>query len=273
MAEPQDEIEVPLVGGNVAPVVRVGDTVRRITGRWTPAVHALLRHLDAVGFNAAPRVLGIDDRGREVLSFIPGDAGIPTPDGDAAGSFPSGVFDDASLVAAAKLTRRYHDAVTSFVAPSDARWRRQPGAPQSGEIICHNDLALHNTIYRAGLPVAFIDWDLAAPGSRLWDIAYALWRFVPLYNDADCETLRFACPDRPRRIATFCSAYGLEDRTSVLDVVRQRQHVVYDTLRTWGEAGEPGFDRMWAEDHGNGPLRDIDYLDTHREHLDTFLEL
>ena len=95
----------------------------------------------------------------------------------------------------------------------------------------------------------------------------------PHYNDAECEALGFPCPDCPRRIATFWSAHGLEDRTSVLEVVRQRRHVVDDTLRTWGEAGEPGFDRVWAADHGNGPLRDIDYLDTHRDHLDTFLEL
>ena len=59
--------EIPLLGGNTSTVVRVGDTVRRNVGPWTPAVHALLRHLEYVGFTGAPRVMGIDDRNREVL--------------------------------------------------------------------------------------------------------------------------------------------------------------------------------------------------------------
>ena len=58
--------EIPLIGGNTSTVVRVGDTVRRNVGPWTPAVHALLRHLEYIGFTGAPRVLGLDERGREV---------------------------------------------------------------------------------------------------------------------------------------------------------------------------------------------------------------
>ena len=65
--------EIPLLGGNVTEaVVRVGDTVRRPVGEWTPAVHALLHHLEDVGFSAAPRVLGIDAQGREVLTYCEG---------------------------------------------------------------------------------------------------------------------------------------------------------------------------------------------------------
>ena len=65
--------EETLVGGLVSAVAKVGDTVRRSTGPWTPAVHTLLSYLKAVGFDAAPRVLGIDERGREVLSCFRGD--------------------------------------------------------------------------------------------------------------------------------------------------------------------------------------------------------
>ena len=49
--------EVPLIGGNTSTVVRVGDTVRRNAGPWTPAVHSLLHHLERVGFTGAPRAL------------------------------------------------------------------------------------------------------------------------------------------------------------------------------------------------------------------------
>ncbi|WP_416900672.1 ammonium transporter [Micromonospora echinospora] len=67
--------EIPLHGGNVSTVVRVGDTVRRNAGPWTPAVHALLRHLEYVGFTGAPRAYGMDERNREVLSYLEGECG------------------------------------------------------------------------------------------------------------------------------------------------------------------------------------------------------
>ena len=68
--------EIPLHGGNVSTVSRLGDTVRRNTGPWTPAVHALLNHLQWVGFTGSPHVLGVDERGREVLSYLDGECGL-----------------------------------------------------------------------------------------------------------------------------------------------------------------------------------------------------
>src|SRR3954463_12721206 len=81
--------EVVLSGGNMTPVARVGDTVRRAAGPWTPTIHALLRHIRAsgvelapeplglaarggAGFEPAPEPLGLDERGREIVSFRPG---------------------------------------------------------------------------------------------------------------------------------------------------------------------------------------------------------
>src|ERR1700753_2437604 len=96
--------EVPLHGGNMSgPVVRVGDTVRRPAGPWTPAVHALLAHLHDAGFEGAPRPLGLDSSGREVLTFIPGT--VAWPDGFHL------LDDDRALRRAARLIREFHDAV------------------------------------------------------------------------------------------------------------------------------------------------------------------
>lgn len=61
------------IGGNLNDAVRVGGTVRRRAGPWTPAVHALLRFLEREGFDA-PRVIGMDERGREILEYIEGEA-------------------------------------------------------------------------------------------------------------------------------------------------------------------------------------------------------
>ena len=126
--------EEPLSGGNVsAGVVRAGDTVRRPAGPHTPAVHALLSHLHAVGFAGAPRPLGIDDRGREVLAFVPGT--VPWPDR----------FDLLAprdrLARVARLIREFHDAVTGFTPPARALWQVLIPAEGDCDIIAHHDLA------------------------------------------------------------------------------------------------------------------------------------
>lgn len=198
------EPEEALAGGNMtAGVHRVGQTVRRPTGPWTPAVHQLLHHLERVGFRGAPRALGIDGQGREILTFIPGAVVHPR------------LLDDAALVRVARLIRAYHAAATSFDPPPDAHWQTD-GRDPSGmdEFICHNDLAPWNLI--AGEHEwAFIDWELAAPGRRLWDLALAACSFVPLWPDQAVDIHRY------RR---FCQAYGLStlDELELLQVVIQR---------------------------------------------------
>jgi len=157
--------EVPFVGGNLSASVRTGDTVRRRAGPWTPAVQALLGHLQRVGFESAPQPLGTDDLGREVLSFIPGDVHVGWPD-----PMPSWTYeDDTTLVAAAQLLRRYHDALQGFTPPAQPHWRVV--APGRHEVICHNDWAPYNAVFDGRVPVAVLDWDMAGPGSRAWDVA------------------------------------------------------------------------------------------------------
>jgi hypothetical protein len=58
-----ENTEHPLGGGNVAAgVVRVGDTVRK-----------------RAGFTGAPRPLGRDDRGRQVLEYVSGPIAMDQP--------------------------------------------------------------------------------------------------------------------------------------------------------------------------------------------------
>lgn len=65
--------EEQLDGGNIGGAVRAGNTVRRAAGPWTPGLHALLAHLAARAFTGAPRPLGFDEQGREVLTFLEGE--------------------------------------------------------------------------------------------------------------------------------------------------------------------------------------------------------
>jgi hypothetical protein len=258
-SEPGDDrppSEDPLPGGTVTPISRVGATVRRATGSWSPRVHELLRHLTDAGFDGAPRFHGIDGQGREVLGFIEGEVTTYGP--------PAGMYSDAALTAAATLLRRFHDATVDFAPAHQDGWRFQVGAPSGGAVICHNDVGPYNAVYRAGRPIAFIDWDFAAPAPREWDVAYALWRFVPLYDDRTCAALGWPVAPRGPRTARFLDAYGLADRSDILAVVRRRQEVVRDTIETWAAAGDPVFAGLRREGRVAQIQADIRYGDCTR---------
>ena len=260
------QVETRFADGNLSEVVRVGDTVRRSQGPWSAAVHALLRHLEAVGFDGAPRFLGIDERGREVLSFVEGETLRP----DIRDS------DDDLLAAVGRLLRRYHEAAASFVPPPGVAWRFCVGAPTEGEVVCHNDAGPWNVVVRDGRPVALIDWDLAAPGPRTWDLAYALWRFAPFYPSGALGSLTrdFGTPaEQGRRGRVLCDGYGLAraERTGLVELVERRIRVSHDTLAARAAAGEPAWVRMVAEGHGADDAENIAYLRRHRAEIERHL--
>jgi hypothetical protein len=154
--------------------------------------------------------------------------------------------------------------VSNFVAPPGADWRFTVGAPRVGEVICHNDIGPWNVVFDGARPQALIDWDFAAPGPREWDLAYALWRFAPLYAGAE-----FGGPsEQARRMRLFCDAYGLEDRRGLIDTIGRRQRVLHDTLVEWGQAGVSGFAEMLRDGHADGIRADMAYLSASRPALE-----
>jgi hypothetical protein len=245
--------EIPLAGGNMnSGVVRVGDTVRRPAGPWTPAVHALLAHLHAVGFDGAPRPLGVDERGREVLTFVPGTVAWP-------GGFHL-LDGDGALRRAARLVRDFHDAVTGFTPPPGAQW--QVLMPADGdEIIAHHDLAPWNLIV-GDRQWAFIDWDVAAPGTRLWDLAYAMHGFVPLSADPAHQR-----DDAGHRLRLIADAYGLTERQrlDIIPLLARRTQAMHDFLAGQAARGVQPWKRLWDEGHGDIWRADTGYI-TRREH-------
>jgi aminoglycoside phosphotransferase (APT) family kinase protein len=150
------------------------------------------------------------------------------------------------------LLRRLHDATVGSDLP-EGRWREGAAAPEGGEVICHNDVAHYNTVFRAGRPVAFIDWDFAAPGPRAWDVAYAAYRFVPLVPDQGAVGLGTVLPvDRPGRLRRFCDAYGLADRGGLVDTVLDRVQAVCELIVGQAAKGDPFFRQHLAEGHLDG---------------------
>jgi hypothetical protein len=248
--------EMPLRGGltNAGLVTRVGDTVRRPQSATSPATHALLEHLERVGFDAAPRLLGIDERGREVLSYIPGEAAIePHPDW---------ALTDEALVSVAELLRRFHDAVASF-DPAGHRWPPTVPAPFRGGLICHNDPNLDNVIFAGGRAVALIDFDLAGPGSRAWDVACAARLWAPLRADPDVPaTLAGRSLERLR---LFADAYGLpqRERARVVEALPSAQEWCYDVVRAAVARGHETFGQAWQHGVGSRADRTRDWLSSH----------
>ena len=197
------EPEEVLTGGNTTAVTRVGDTVRRASGPWSPTIHALLRHLRANGVDWVPEPYGFADDGREILTHLPGTA-PQDPMSD-------WVWDDATLVQAAQRMRELHDATAGVVLEgprlTEAVWWLDAHEPR--EVVCHNDFAPYNFVFDADhCLTGVIDWDTASPGPRVWDAAYLAYRLVPLSAPGNADLLASELPERRRRLRLLTRTYG-----------------------------------------------------------------
>jgi hypothetical protein len=211
------EEEVPLTGGTLHAVVRVGHTVRRPAGPWTPTIHALLRHIRDRGFDLAPEPLGYDDSGREILTYIPGTTvGWSLP-------WPDLIRSDDLLEQVGAMTARYHRAVIDFRPDQSIPWHSGPASLGPSELVCHNDLAPYNIVIAGGRLQGVIDWDLAGPGSPLSELAFVAWQWVPLHGPFVTGLMGWPDPPgRARRLRLLLDAYGLSDRAGFIDKVIER---------------------------------------------------
>jgi aminoglycoside phosphotransferase (APT) family kinase protein len=217
-----DRREQALHGGRQTPgIVRIGDTVRRPRHARSDYVHALLRHLEAAGFNGAPRLLGVDEHGREVLSYIHGETIDNAP----------ARLSDARLISAARLIRRFHDATAGTTLAG------------TREIVAHGDLGPHNIVFAADTAVAIIDWDDdVAPGSRLVDLAHGVWCCADV-----CEP-EVPVAEQARKVKLMCDAYEWTAPAAVIDEIaasfrrardnhaahqRPRAVAVFDEMIAW----------------------------------------
>jgi len=220
--EPPRVSDVPMPAGRMTSgIVRRGGRLLRPMGSWSPAVHEYLRHLAAAGFEGSPRVVGTEGD-REVLTYIDGDVAMdPLWQPGHGHRLPPYARTEVALRAAAKLIRELHVASAGF-RPAVTCYRSRPVPPAAGEIVSHGDLGPWNTVYRNGVPVAFIDWDAAHPVEPLADLADAAWAFVPLAPPGQLAEAGFdPVPDLSARLRALLDAYGLADRKSILPRLEQ----------------------------------------------------
>jgi hypothetical protein len=231
---------------------RVGDTVRRTARPWSASVQAVLGHLQRAGVNGIPQPLGFDELGRESLGYVAGDVwNYPLPEV---------AWRQSTLVAVAGLLRECHDATTGFEPPANARWMLEMPADLPAEVVCHNDFAPYNVVFDADGPVGVIDWETAAPGARVWDVAYAGYRFVPLSQAAPARLREV--PAQARRLGVFCDAYGLggPDRQMLLATVVRRVEALRDLIVSQAASGNAVFAAHLADGHVAEYEADLEYL-------------
>ncbi|MFA5606908.1 MAG: phosphotransferase [Leucobacter sp.] len=216
--------------------------VHRPTGPWTPAVHALLEHLHTRGLDGIPRVHGIDDAGREVLDYLPGETLDPE----------THQVSDRALADAAAWLRRFHDAVQDF-RPGAVEWRQGVQPLGADEVVCHNDPGLYNWVVAEGGFAGMIDWDRAGPGLPLDDLAFLCWSGVPLLREIPVA-------DAARRIALAADAYGGVEPGELLEAVDHRMGLI---SARWQAGIERG-------DAGTLALRDTGIMDRHHARVRAF---
>ena len=233
-----------LQGGvaNAGAVVRRGDHVLRPSNPHTATIHGFLRSLREAGFDGASDPVGVDPDGRERLVFVPGEVAVPP--------FPDWAQADDLLASVAHLLRRFHDASRSIVPVGD--WNDEMADAQGGPIVVHNDVCLENVVCRDGEAVALLDFDFAAPGRPVSDLAKMLRMCAPLDDDLSAANLGWHPADRAARVRLAADAYGLDSvgRAELLADLDDGMARSGEFVRRRVEAGDPNFIEVWERTGG-----------------------
>ena len=226
---------------NAGMVVREGDVVLRPAPENAETLHALLEFLGTHGF-PSPRPLGLGDDGREALRFIPGETSTPP--------YPQEwVRADETLTEIGRMLRALHDATREYVSVPAAVWTTDLADPEGGEVICHNDVCIENVVVSSGRVVGLLDFDFAAPGRPVWDLAMTSRYWVPLRDPTSAASTNRDHLDPLARVRVLVDGYGADEqiRRHFTGVLMEIEEVALQFVLNRVDQGVPAFVEMWDD--------------------------
>jgi thiamine kinase-like enzyme len=199
-----------------------------------------LRKLRSTGFEGASLPVEIQDDGRERLVFIEGEVPVPP--------FPAWARTNDALASIAVLMRSFHEA-SSQVPVGPGTWSDEMADPAGGSMICHNDVCLENVVFRNGRAIGLLDFDFAAPGRPIRDLAAFARMCVPIDDDLSAVRLGFEMIDRPVRLRLVADTYGLDGsgRKELLQHLDRSMRGGGAFVQRRVDAGDPNFIVMLKE--------------------------
>lgn len=205
----------------------------------TASVHSYLQALHDAGFDGVPRPVGVDPDGRERLVFIPGEVAVPP--------FPGWFQTDAALASVTRLLRRFHDA-SAIVGPGRGPWSSEMADPAGGSIVVHNDVCPENVVFRDGEAVALLDFDFAAPGRPVHDLAAMARMCGPVDDEVSAARVGWGTVDQPHRLAVVADSYGLDatGRADLLGVLDEMVARGGEWMQGRVAAGDTNFVEAWT---------------------------
>lgn len=232
--------ELSLFGGRTASeVVRVGDTVHRSMGTHSEFSQSLLKVLEEKEFSHAPRFLGIDEKGREILTYIEGEV----VHGEVK-------WTDTQLNKVVEIIRDFHNSTEGSKLAGDK------------EVVCHNDIAPWNVVVKDNVPVALIDFDGAEPGNRVDDLAYFLWTFLELGNDTPPK-------EQATKIKLLCDKYGFKDGSKLVGAILEQQEKILKMRKEMAKIASNEESRKFSEDRIPIITSEMEWVKTNREILES----
>jgi hypothetical protein len=242
-----------LDGGREGKIKRSGEKVIRPANEWSSDVHRFLEFLISKGFDLVPKPYGFTEDNEEILSYVPGTAyNYP---------LPKIFMNDEMIICAAKLLKRYHDIGRDYMQElrGNEKWMLPEVNPS--EVMCHGDFAPYNVTLIDEKPMGIIDFDTLHPGPALWDIAYAVYRWVP-----------FTSPDNPdhyddideqiRKMKIFIDSYGAtaQHRRELPAMMVKRLTALVNYMMSQADDGNGDFAKNLEDGHVIVYKNDINYI-------------
>jgi hypothetical protein len=242
-----------LCGGRENRIFRVTDQVIRPSDAWTPHIHDFLNFLIEEGVTYVPRPYGINEKGEESLSYVQGEVyNYPLPDF---------MLQDHMIISSAKLLRSFHVASGRYIEKitNDERWMLPAVDPI--EVMCHGDFAPYNVTIVDKEAFGIIDFDTLHPGPKMWDVAYAVYRWVPFTTPANPDCC-FSLEEQIRKARLFLDTYGVkfDERDLLPQMMADRLTNLISYMKNQAEYGDVDFQKNIEEGHMDLYINDIQYI-------------